>query len=80
MAKNIDVKSHVARYEDTAMTDVVALIDGLAELLEKRKQAEIEKYEDYLKILKEGNLPPAEEAPVVAKRTRKPKATKEDEA
>lgn len=68
MPKNIDINAHVARYEDTDLQNVQALIDGLKALIERRTANEIEKYEAALAKLKKGEIPAAEPKPAKPER------------
>lgn len=57
MSKNINVEAHVNRYLVTELSDVVALIGGLQNLIEKRKGEAIAEYESKLAALRSGEVP-----------------------
>lgn len=59
MSKNISVEAHVKRYEQTELQDVVMLISGLMQLVERRKEQTIADYEQKLAQLKKGEIPEA---------------------
>ena len=69
MSKNINVATHVKRYEQTELQDVVALIAGLTQLVDARKEETIAMYKQKLAILEAGDIP-EEIKPEKPKRTR----------
>lgn len=74
MAKKIDVAGHIKRYEDTDLTFIAALIEGLTNLVEQRKQQQIEFHKQQLEILETGKIPEPVIEPEKPKRTRGGKA------
>lgn len=69
MAQNINIDAHVKRYENTELSDIVKLIAGLTNLIEGRKNSEIDKLKQQLAMLEQGQIP-EEPAKVTPKRTR----------
>lgn len=57
MSKIINVADHVKRYEDTELSLINALIDGLTEMKERRTKEEIQIHEAALEKLKNGEIP-----------------------
>jgi len=72
MPKNINIKAHVDRYQDTEVADIVKLIEGLTDLLENQKVRNIEKLRKQLAALENGEIP--QEEPVAEAST--PKRTR----
>lgn len=78
MAKNINVTAHAKRYDNTELSDVVALIAELTKMVDSRRQETIDHYERKLAVLKSGEIP-SEQAEKKPARTRGGKKVATDE-